>query len=659
MDRIEKILFGALSALGVLLAVSLVTMQEAFTRHAPDPFIRDRVVTVRIVMPQKNWELLLANPMAKEYERCDFIFDGQRIPNVAIRAKGMSSLMSVANTGTSRLSFKIDFNFFTAGQKFRGLKKLALNNGFADPSFVREAIGYELFGQMGLPTSRTAFVDVWVNDVHLGVYCEVEVVDKTYLAGHFSNPNGNLYKPEIGSAELSWTKADADKEAEQLKKSVEQQRQEKYGTLKIGGAKLNELLDLLERERDPNRPRKNNNNQMGGPFGGRGGPPGMGGGFPGGPGGGFGGPPDANGAFAGGRGGPGGFGRGFPGGPGGGFGGPGFGGPPDQFGQDAGGRGGMGRGFGPGMGDRGGRGMRGRGGPGGRGGGLLATMGLKTNEDREDYAALYKLLDVLNKCPDESFPTEIEKILDVDQVLRYIAVSAMTVHLDNFIGEMCHNFYLYEANGRFTIIPWDLNMVFGGFGGGGAGGSSSGYNIDQPVTWATSRPLLRLLKFKPYLDRYHQCLEEMLKGCFAEGAVEARITELTAMIRPFVKADQTKFYTDDDFEKAITVGSSSGRGMMGGRGGFGPGGGRGGMGFRGPGGPGGQDANSPAEAGGFAQRGRGGRGGPGGGMGGGFGNVPGLTTFLAERRVSVRKQLDGELPSKSDTQQQGWWMPGM
>ncbi len=677
MDRTEKRLFCALAALGVLLVVLLIGMHERLSRHPAEPFITDRVVTVRIAMPQKSWEQLLASPMAKEYARCDFIFDGQRIPNVAIRAKGMSSLMSVANTGTPRLSFKIDFNFFTFAQRFRGLKKIVLNNGFADPTFVREAIGYELFGQMGLPTSRTAFVDLWVNDLHLGLYCEVEVIDKTYLARWFANPNGNLYKPEVGAAELSWTKADADKEAEQLKKAVEQERQERFKTLKIGGSRMSDLLDLLDRERDPNRPRSTAN-RMGGPFGGRGGfPGGPGGGFggppdangvfaggrggfPGGPPGGFGGPPDANGGFAG-RGGPGGFGGGFPGGPGGPPGG--FGGPPEQFAQDANNRGGMrNRGFGRGgpfggMGDRGRGGMGGRGGPFGRGGGLLATIGLRTNEENPDYSALYRLLDVLNNCPDESFPAEIEKVLDVDQVLRYFAVSVMTVHLDNYLG-MCHNFYLYEANGKFTILPWDLNMVFGGFGGGGADGSSSSYYIDQPAA-LTGRPLSRLFKHKPYLDKYHAYLEEMLKGCFAEGVVEARVTQLTTMIRPYVTADTTKFYSEDDFEKGITVGTSSGRGIMGGRGGrggFGPGGGPGGMESRNRS-QAGQDANAPREGGGMAQRGRGGRG---GGMGGPFGGGPGLTTFLAERRVSVRKQLDGELASKPDGQQQGWpMMPGM
>jgi hypothetical protein len=41
-----------------------------------------------------------------------------------------------------------------------------------------------------------------------------------------------------------------------------------------------------------------------------------------------------------------------------------------------------------------------------------------------------------------------------------------------------------------------------------------------------------------------------------------------------------------------------------------------------------------------------------GGFGGGPGmDAPGLKSFIAKRRVSVRKQLDGELPSRPTAQQ--------
>ena len=95
---------------------------------------------------------------------------------------------------------------------FEGLKKLNLNNGFSDPSFIRETLGYELFEQMNLPTPRRAFADVWVNNTRLGLYTIVEQIDKTSLLRNFANPEGNLYKPETRAAALNWTEEYLDKE---------------------------------------------------------------------------------------------------------------------------------------------------------------------------------------------------------------------------------------------------------------------------------------------------------------------------------------------------------------------------------------------------------------------------------------------------------------
>ena len=78
------------------------------------------------------------------------------------------------------------------------------------------------------------------------------------------------------------------------------------------------------------------------------------------------------------------------------------------------------------------------------------------------------MLDAINNGGD------IEKYIDVDEMLRYFAVNTALVNLDSYQGNMKHNYYLYEQNGVFSIIPWDYNMSFGGFGAGGgriAGGN--------------------------------------------------------------------------------------------------------------------------------------------------------------------------------------------
>ena len=251
---------------------------------------------------------------------------------------------------------------------------------------------------------------------------------------------------------------------------------------------------------------------------------------------------------------------------------------------------------------------------------------MKTNENYSNHNALFHFLEVLNKCPDETFPSEIEKVLDVDQVLRFSAVSVMMVHLDNYIG-VGHNYYLYESDGKFTVIPWDLNMAFGTFGIRQSYGTPiTDFYIDEPTTGSfTERPLVsRLLAHKPYMDKYHEYLEQLLEGGFADGVIEARIDELVEMIRPYVEADELKFFSTEDFEKSINedLNPDEGEGFLGAMGimpeGF-------------AGGPGGRRD----------------RRGFGGGRGPGM-RAPGLKSFVKLRRVSVREQLDGKRPSRSE-----------
>lgn len=182
-------------------------------------------------------------------------------------------------------------------------------------------------------------------------------------------------------------------------------------------------------------------------------------------------------------------------------------------------------------------------------GDLLSQMSLKTNENTSKHKALFRLIDVLNNCPDKSFPTEIEKVLNVDQVLRFLAVSVLMVHTDNYTGSG-QNYYLYEDKGKFTLIPWDLNEAFGGYNAGIAGYTAD-LNIDSLVN-STNKPLIsRLLAYKPYVQKYHQYIEKLLEGPFAEGKIEARIDEIANVISPYVSTDERKFFSLRDFKRSV------------------------------------------------------------------------------------------------------------
>jgi hypothetical protein len=165
---------------------------------------------------------------------------------------------------------------------------------------------------------------------------------------------------------------------------------------------------------------------------------------------------------------------------------------------------------------------------------------------------------------------------------------------------MGHNYYLYENNGKFVIIPWDLNMAFGTFNFGLDRDQLINYYIDEPTDGPVEeRPLVsRLFSYQPYLETYHGYLKEFLDGPFNVDRMSSRIDEIAKLVRPFVSTDELKFFTNEEFERGLVedIGPATRQ--------------RSNMGRR---------------------------------M-----NIMGLKTFVMERSESIRKQLDGSIKSRSD-----------
>lgn len=229
-------------------------------------------------------------------------------------------------------------------------------------------------------------------------------------------------------------------------------------------------------------------------------------------------------------------------------------------------------------------------------------IGLKTNKDNINQSKFVEMLDAINNGGD------IEKYLDVDEMLRYFAVNTALVNLDSYQGNMKHNYYLYEQNGNFSIIPWDYNMSFGGFGAGGgrmgmgredrqkpvdASNSKSSpmenngqtdqagvdrqqqngqFNMDMgmsgnlmaesainfsvttPVSGTTleERPLLNaLLTNEKYRAQYEGYLEELTTNYLTEDYVQSMTKKLAVLLTTYVEADPTKFSTTEQFLEAV------------------------------------------------------------------------------------------------------------
>ncbi|MCH4888136.1 hypothetical protein EZV73_11165 [Acidaminobacter sp. JC074] len=190
----------------VLLAIQSLVGANTQSDYNADTLIfpHDQVVEVNIRMAPEDLDDLNLNAMNETVYMADITYNGVSIESVGIRAKGNSSLKSVANSVSDRYSFKLDFDEYIDEQSFLGLEKLNLNNLFSDPSMMAEYLSYEALDSIGADVARTTYVNLTINGELQGLYLAVEEVDEAFVINHYGNANGELYKPEMGGgADLS------------------------------------------------------------------------------------------------------------------------------------------------------------------------------------------------------------------------------------------------------------------------------------------------------------------------------------------------------------------------------------------------------------------------------------------------------------------------
>ncbi|MEN9740070.1 MAG: hypothetical protein RLZ72_336 [Actinomycetota bacterium] len=158
------------------------------------------VVRIDMEIPDNSWNQIQADIYSTTYRRAylTITMNGSVVNNpynlsdptkweVGIRLKGRASRRDL----NGKAPFKIKIDKYVTGQNLFGLKKLTLNNMVQDPSMVREAAVYRLYRAMGVPSSRTGFVSLFVdspshgNDLNFGLYLNIETPDEVMLERWF------------------------------------------------------------------------------------------------------------------------------------------------------------------------------------------------------------------------------------------------------------------------------------------------------------------------------------------------------------------------------------------------------------------------------------------------------------------------------------------
>ena len=205
---------------------------------------------------------------------------------------------------------------------------------------------------------------------------------------------------------------------------------------------------------------------------------------------------------------------------------------------------------------------------GGGGGPMMGGNGANLNYTDDDLDSYSSIWDgalsgtsdadhrrVVTALKNISEGTDLEEYLDVDNILKYMAVHTFSVNQDSLSGNMAHNYYLYEYEGKLNMFPWDYNLSVGGFsmgGMGGGGGATSIVNspIDSPVAMGdvSSRPMVAwIFENEAYTALYHEIYAEFMAKIFDCGWFSAHMAGVIDMISPYVQQEKSAFFTYEEF----------------------------------------------------------------------------------------------------------------
>jgi hypothetical protein len=182
-----------------VLALSLGLSATA-AAQVPDLYDPTTIRDVYLNFPAGNWySQLLANYGPEINIPANMVVDGVTYPNVGVRFRGNTSYTMLPSTSEKR-SFNIELDWMVPGQDIYGYDHLNFNNGYHDPTFLREFLTYWVMRRHGV-APKCNFVNVWCNGVNWGLYINVQQPNKDMMKEWFRSNDGNRYRcfPTSGS----------------------------------------------------------------------------------------------------------------------------------------------------------------------------------------------------------------------------------------------------------------------------------------------------------------------------------------------------------------------------------------------------------------------------------------------------------------------------
>lgn len=153
---------------------------------------RSTVQTIEIFFSASNWDAQLDNLAAttEGYLLADSVrINGTMFDSVGVKYKGNSSY----NANNNKNPLHINLDYIHAKADYQGYTSIKLQNGYQDPSMIREVLSYAVLEQF-MDCPKANFANVYINGTLRGLYSSAESIDDKFNADHYYTETGAFFK---------------------------------------------------------------------------------------------------------------------------------------------------------------------------------------------------------------------------------------------------------------------------------------------------------------------------------------------------------------------------------------------------------------------------------------------------------------------------------
>jgi hypothetical protein len=175
--------------------------------NAQNFYDRSTIQTIEVFFGFTNWDAQLdAATTTDSYVLADSVrINGVTFDSVGVKYKGNSSY----NANYNKNPLHINLDYIKRSQDYQGYRSIKLQNGYQDPSMIREILSYAILEQY-MDCPKANFANVYINGTLRGLYSNAENIDEKFNGDHYFLADETYFKcnPIDGAGPGSTTSPD-------------------------------------------------------------------------------------------------------------------------------------------------------------------------------------------------------------------------------------------------------------------------------------------------------------------------------------------------------------------------------------------------------------------------------------------------------------------